>query len=196
MFSSTVPSNTSINIQIYPKTIVEMHHHLPNMSGTVAVPSLLAKRSMIPRSQKASEKMVQTYWLGIGIFQRITTYFTYDHTREGQQPSETVEVEYKFFPNTWLTNTGFSRKMSSTYGQWNYLWTPLNIRPDNSPVFRACVTGNVEEVRHLIVNREASIYDTMQDGYNLLHVSIHKSRELTFAYTVIGRCHSLKIQSL
>lgn len=60
--------------------------------------------------------------------------------------------------------------MHLVYGQWTYAFTPIYIVPNNSPIFAACEAGDVDEVERLIDAGEATVYDTNDNGWTLLHV--------------------------
>jgi hypothetical protein len=58
---------------------------------------------------------------------------------------------------------------------WQYSISPVNIRPDDSLVFRFCQMGNTEAVRELFDRQQATIYDVNSDGMTLLHVSLNEA---------------------
>lgn len=46
-----------------------------------------------------------------------------------------------------------------------------NYRPNDSPIFQYAWDGDLVKLKHLMSNRQGSIFDVKPDGYTLLHVS-------------------------
>lgn len=86
------------------------------------------------------------------------------------------EESFRIMPAGWLLKLGFkcaynfSIHNSSTQG-WQFTIKPINLVPDDSPIFEYCVQGNVEMVRDLLSRNLASVRDVDSDGRTALHVS-------------------------
>jgi CTP:molybdopterin cytidylyltransferase MocA len=55
---------------------------------------------------------------------------------------------------------------------WDLSFRAYNVRPWNSPIFQCCLNGDLEGVRKLIRNGEASLLDVTPTGDGLITVSI------------------------
>lgn len=44
--------------------------------------------------------------------------------------------------------------------------------PDESPIFYACENGDIDEILQLVQTGIASVFDTTQRGFNLIHVRL------------------------
>lgn len=125
----------------------------------------------LPSTRKRSNIHVVTRWYGLGRVQ--TTYSWYSPEGETQPPPEDADITRQFFPATWLRLPGisvFQTRLYSVYGKWTYAFTPIYVVPSTSPVFAACGAGDIDEVQRLIDCGKATIYDTNENGWTLLHV--------------------------
>lgn len=120
-----------------------------------------------PRAKKTSTVSQYTRWHGMGWLQSRSRVCqsTIDDAEEE------VEVEWRVLPKAWLRLKGFTLNQNKTFGQWRYTFTPMCIRPDHSRIFSACREGKLDEVIKLVESGVASIFDTSEDGWTLLHVS-------------------------
>ena len=86
------------------------------------------------------------------------------------------EESYKILPAGWLLKLGFncaynfSIHDSLTQG-WQFAIKPINLVPDDAPMFKYCVEGNTEKVRDLMSRNLASVRDVDSSGRTALHVS-------------------------
>jgi len=124
------------------------------------------------RSNPSSRLNVEmaAYWYGIELVQ--TTYSRYSPEESSHHSPENDDMKRQFLPAAWIHLPGFSifkTRMHSVYGQWTYAFTPIYIVPNNSPTFAACEAGDLDEVNRLIDAGEATIYDTNDNGWTLLH---------------------------
>lgn len=83
---------------------------------------------------------------------------------------EDVEIEWRFLPAAWLRLEGFTLSQSRILGQWKYVFTPICIRPDSSRIFEACQDGDLDEVIRLVRSGRTTVFDTIGEGWTLLHV--------------------------
>lgn len=126
----------------------------------------------------ASAKKLESFhttnrWCGIGWLQK--SYRKYIPETEGPASSEEIIITTHFIPAAWLTLPGISLLQAShVYGRWTYSYTPIYVVPNNSPVFAACEVGDLEEIERLFGTGDATIYDTNENGWTLLHVSARK----------------------
>ena len=54
----------------------------------------------------------------------------------------------------------------------NWSLNPIRQIPDNSPIFKAIIDGDITEVQKLLDLGKASVYDVNENGDSLLHVSV------------------------
>lgn len=86
------------------------------------------------------------------------------------------ESYIRVLPARWLLKLGFnyaynlSTHSSSTHG-WQFCARPINLVPDDAPIFEFSVQGNIERVRDLISRDLASVRDVNSKGETALHVS-------------------------
>ena len=86
------------------------------------------------------------------------------------------EESIKLLPAGWLLKLGFncaynfSVHESSTQG-WQFFIKPINLVPDDAPIFGYCEQGNIEMVRDLMSRNLASVQDVDSYGWTALHVS-------------------------
>lgn len=86
-----------------------------------------------------------------------------------------IVSSFTFFPSWWLTKVGMKYGMEAnlftTPTGWQFNFNPVRAVPDDSPIFNACQKGNIETVRFLLTEGEASVRDTNSKGWTPLHVS-------------------------
>ncbi|RSL80415.1 hypothetical protein CEP51_006585 [Fusarium floridanum] len=68
-----------------------------------------------------------------------------------------LEIEAQQFTQTWFGMPFLSSQLSI-----------VNVRPNDAPIFKACVDFNLPMVKHLLETGEASIHDVDEDGNGLL----------------------------
>jgi hypothetical protein len=122
-------------------------------------------------AKRASWSGHVTKWYGIGWFQSRSRVFP----SSDDGVDEETETEWSFLPSVWLRMKGLTLSQNRTSGRWQYTFTPVCVKPDSARIFRACVHGDVEEVKGLIKKGEATIFDTSEKGFTLLHVSVKAS---------------------
>lgn len=110
-------------------------------------------------------------WCGIGWIQ--STYATYAPELSDSGFSEET-ITTQFLPASWIRILRGIAVLQTrrSYGRWTYTPTPFCVVPRHSPVFAACEAGDVEEVDRLFSIGAATIYDTTENGWTLLHVSV------------------------
>lgn len=90
-----------------------------------------------------------------------------------------VVSSFTFFPSWWLTklgvNFGMEATLCETFAGWQFNFNPIRAVPDDSPIFRACKSGNLPAVQFLITDGTASVKDTNSKGWTPLHVSCQLS---------------------
>ncbi|KAJ8068491.1 hypothetical protein OCU04_004042 [Sclerotinia nivalis] len=137
----------------------------------------------IPVSKEESKSLIRwaanSYWLfsswsttSILHQQRKKTRFA-DVTADAIVADDDIDIDIdsKVLPKAWLRVRGISIKQSRRFGTWTYSFRPICVVPDTSPIFEACKNGDVGEVIRLVQSGMASVFDTSQEGYNLLHVA-------------------------
>ena len=102
--------------------------------------------------------------------------FVEDDDLEDEECQYEEESSFKILPAQWLLKLGFNYAYnffthdSSTQG-WQWCIKPINLVPDDAPIFDFCEQGNLEKVRDLFSQNLASVRDMDSDGYTPLHVS-------------------------
>lgn len=96
---------------------------------------------------------------------------------ESSVQSET-QTSFTFHPAPWLLRLGIRYGLKAMavnhHKTWQYSISPVNVRPDDSLIFRFCEMGNMEAVRELFERQQATVYDVNSNGMSLLHVSSNK----------------------
>ena len=86
------------------------------------------------------------------------------------------EDSFRILPAGWLLKLGFNYAYkfsihdSSTQG-WQFFIKPINLVPDDAPIFQYCEQGNIEKIRDLMSRNLASVRDVDSEGQTALHVS-------------------------
>lgn len=97
---------------------------------------------------------------------------------ESSVQSET-QTSFTFHPAPWLLRLGIRYGLKAMavnhHKTWQYSISPVNVRPDDSLIFRFCEMGNTEAVRELFERQQATVYDVNSNGMTLLHVSSDKT---------------------
>ena len=102
--------------------------------------------------------------------------FVDDDALEYEDVQYEQESSLRILPAQWLLKLGFnyaynfSTHDSSTQG-WQWCIKPINLVPDDAPIFKFCRQGEIEKVRDLISRNLASARDVNSNGYTALHVS-------------------------
>lgn len=95
-----------------------------------------------------------------------------------------TQSSFIFHPAPWLLRLGIRYGLKAMainhHRTWQYSISPINVRPDDSIIFRLCDTGNTEAVRELFSMQQASVYDVDTNGMSLLHVSFPKPIDFSF----------------
>jgi len=78
-----------------------------------------------------------------------------------------------FRPPWWLRGVlyGLELRVGMSYGGWKFSLRGYSMRPSDSPVFRAAVSGDAETLQAMFQAGEASPYDCDEFGTSLLMVS-------------------------
>ncbi|TGO63262.1 hypothetical protein BCON_0014g00510 [Botryotinia convoluta] len=83
-----------------------------------------------------------------------------------------MDVDLTILPKAWMRLKGMHIKQSRRFGRWTYYFRPVRVVPDESPIFYACKNGDIGEILQLVQTGRASVFDTSQQGYNLIHVKL------------------------
>lgn len=159
------------------------------VASPVADRSALLHRDKITRRSKQQTMTKSTlrtgYLVTTTLFGTITTsaktrFLTSKFSNDDASGNEEYQYEnescFRILPAQWLLKLGFnyaynfSTHDSSTQG-WQWCIKPINLVPDDAPIFEFCYEGNFEEVRNLISRNLASVRDVDSYGCTALHVS-------------------------
>lgn len=101
----------------------------------------------------------------------VTRTIQVKHGRMQVSEGELV-IKRVILPSAWLRLWGVSITCMRRNLGWEYLFTPIRVVSDCSPIFRACREGDIHEVISLLNNSQATLQDTSEWGWSLLHVSL------------------------
>ena len=99
-----------------------------------------------------------------------------DNALDDEEYQYERESSFRILPAQWLLKLGFnyayniSTQDSSTQG-WQWCIKPINLVPDDAPIFEFCEQGDIEKVRDLFSRKVASVRDIDSGGWTALHVS-------------------------
>lgn len=100
---------------------------------------------------------------------------TESHGEQIRKHSSESETLFAFVPSRWITlcglSYGFHVLISRSSKSWQVKPKTVNIVPRDSLVFQFCDTGNLEGLKTLFTNNNASVWDTDEGGFTPLHVS-------------------------
>lgn len=164
-------------IQVYNST-TEMNAMQKNKSITIP------EHYPVPVSKKETKSLIgwafNSNWLFSSCSTTSTTYQQRKKTRFTDVTADAIvadddseiDVDSKIVPRAWIRMRGISTKQSRRFGSWKYSFRPISVVPDSSPIFEVCRNGDVSEVIRLIQSGMASVFDTSQEGWSLLHVRL------------------------
>lgn len=96
-------------------------------------------------------------------------------TQEISNKKYKVLIERRILPAAWLGIPGVTLQIQRIWRDWQCSFHFTRIVGYDSPVFDACIFGDIEKVIRLIDEGLATIFDIFEDGSTLLHVSRSKS---------------------
>ena len=102
--------------------------------------------------------------------------FVEDDDSDDEECQYEQESSFRILPAQWLLKLGFnyaynfSTHDSSIQG-WQWCIKPVNLVPNDAPIFEFCRQGNLEKVRGLLSQNLASVRDVSSWGWTPLHVS-------------------------
>ncbi|KAJ3580137.1 hypothetical protein NPX13_g417 [Xylaria arbuscula] len=85
--------------------------------------------------------------------------------------ADVVHDEWRFLPRAWTKMNGISIRRIQELGNWQYTFKTIRILESNSPIFKACATGDIQQVQRLLSTRAVTRYDVTNEGNSLLHMS-------------------------
>ncbi|KAI1358504.1 ankyrin repeat-containing domain protein [Xylaria arbuscula] len=85
--------------------------------------------------------------------------------------ADVVHDEWRFLPRAWTKMNGISIRRIQELGNWQYTFKTIRILESNSPIFKACAIGDIQQVHRLLSTRAATRYDVSNEGNSLLHIS-------------------------
>ena len=122
------------------------------------------------------------YWSPFG---RIIVRSNIVGSNSSEFETEKDTVSFKdihFRPMAWISHQGFSIRSSRIYGRWQYIFRSYRVITTDDPIYAACVSGDLENVKRLCGQGQATPFDTTSDGWSLLHVSTFGSDEVLFCH--------------
>ena len=149
--------------------------HRPSIHTSVVMndsdgtpPSLIARSngSNLTRWEKNSSTNKSSYWFVLGTLTIHSKTVTSPNTGTDKETCQ----EYTFRVTRWLSARGYTLLSTPIYGFSRYYFRSYRIFTHNDPIFMACAHGDVEHVRRLCVQGEATPFDTTYHGWTLLHV--------------------------
>ena len=135
--------------------------------------------SLAPLPNASPKTMTRTkcFDIGFGTFYFRSTSPIKPSARDPgkhSQADEDNQFRRKIFVVQFLWKFASCRKgvricTRNSFDQWTL--NTIQRRPNNSKIFRLCRKGDLEGVRQLLQNGDASLYDVDETGCSLLHVS-------------------------
>ncbi|CEL06296.1 hypothetical protein ASPCAL07402 [Aspergillus calidoustus] len=92
-----------------------------------------------------------------------------------KQPKRWYRNEYRFRTPLYFMDKMWTIRTTELYG-WKFTLQANNVIPCDSPVFRHCQRGEVEEVKMLFSSGSGSPFDCTPDGITLLHVASRRGQ--------------------
>jgi hypothetical protein len=139
-----------------------------------------ASKESAPQPCSQATKMysnIANYWLScfLGVYGHHSGVVRAIKLKDGEMSiSEGEEVmKSVILPSAWIRLRGVSITCMRRNLNWEYLFSPIRVVSDGSPIFAACREGDINEVRSLLRNSHATLQDTSEWGWSLLHVSLY-----------------------
>ena len=181
--SSSIPLGSDVAIQDLAGTTPRLLTNAETNHSTYPRPAEITRRS---RQQTLRKDILTTRaFIKQTFFGTITTTtrtrglrsrFVDNDTSNDEEYQYEHESSVRALPAQWLLKLGFnyaynfSTQDSSTQG-WQWSLKPINLVPDNAPIFEFCKQGNIEKVRDMISRQVASVRDVNSWSETALHVS-------------------------
>ena len=141
---------------------------------TTAVPEKQAMQTTSePRTARSSARLLKRdtiHQFGIGTL-RVRHLSKADSSRSFPHSRIENQQEKCFHLSSWLLNWGIDIICTRAFGKLQVTMRPCYFVSWDSTIFKECVTGDIEAVRHLFATGKASPFDSTHDGMTPLHVS-------------------------
>ena len=98
-------------------------------------------------------------------------------------PKHISKVAYKTYRSKlplWLSNRVWEINIAQQHNGWDHKLRTYNVVALDSPLFRACLNGDIETVRRLFSFRQASPFDINEYGWTALFVSRQDMRPILY----------------
>jgi hypothetical protein len=82
-----------------------------------------------------------------------------------------IHEEWRIFPASWLKISSIAISWTNSLGNWQYSLKTARVVRKDSPIFKACCTGDIMKVMRLLADGSACLSDITENGETLLHVS-------------------------
>jgi hypothetical protein len=86
-------------------------------------------------------------------------------------PTRTAKVFTVRLPK-WFLHRQYEVQLLHTTSGWPFTFKACSIVPYDSPFFEACQDGDIETIKFLLANKQASIYDRDPEGFTAFHFAI------------------------
>jgi hypothetical protein len=131
--------------------------------------------TLIPAHHPERYVKVSNHWLSsfLGTYSQYSGTVRQTMIREARKK----ELEKKWFtnwvilPSAWLRIWEVSLSYTRTAFGSEYLLKPIRVVADDSPIFQACIEGNIKRINLLLNNSSTTLHDTSTWGWTLLYVS-------------------------
>jgi hypothetical protein len=109
----------------------------------------------------------------LGLYNHHSGALRVSHVKDGKLTvSEGHQIQkWTILPSAWLSQCGFAGMCINKSLRREYHCTPIRVVPDSSQIIDACRIGDIREISSLLINSQASLHDTTEWGWSLLHVS-------------------------
>ena len=143
--------------------------------ATYSVSKATNPRAMACRKALSNSRDEKSYWLVLGtlsIGSKASSTNDYDLHGETAQSEE-----YYIRMTNRISQHALEIFSTKIFGRWQHSFRSYNILTFDDPIYKACVSGDVELVNRLCVEGRATPYDTTSHGWSLLHVSMFSMNE-------------------
>lgn len=129
-----------------------------------------------PKKNQVRSCKTSTWWCPFGWVQLIvTTHEGHGPVHSSHSPRNYKDKEWRIFPHAYLGMKSYS--IGPRFGIPGLSLRPIYVLPEESPIFQACKSGDLTQMKTLVDAEGDLICATTEEGWNLLHVSISSTSE-------------------
>ncbi|EPE24808.1 Ankyrin repeat-containing protein [Glarea lozoyensis ATCC 20868] len=109
----------------------------------------------------------------LGLYNHHSGALRVSQVKDGQIiASEGHQIQkWTILPSAWLSKCGLAGMCVNKSLRREYQCTPIRVVPDSAPIINACRIGDIRAIRSLLIESQATVHDTTEWGWSLLHVA-------------------------